>query len=439
MIIPMFVTFLSLVALCLPKALWAAPVPDMLISMPSTPEASPQVAIVVEKSTQTLSVYRYDGEFRKVATYACSTGKTHGDKQISGDMKTPEGVYFFTDHHKDGDLAPVYGSRAFPLNYPNVVDRHDGKGGFAIWLHGTDRPLVPHDSNGCVAMNNQDIDRLATVIDLERTPILIAETLHYMDAGAAASITGRLFDFLDAWRLQLCAGTYQQYLALYHPDYLPPIDWWRIWQTFRRETLATHVQGGIDLIFDDASFYRDRNTFVAAFRQTLRVGTHSLPAGRRLLYIRDTNAGLRIVGDNYHRIGAEKPQNDRDSPLIAAVRGFQRSDGEQARIAAFVKRWLAAWSDRDLVAYGACYADDFTSKRMTKRQWLKYKQSLNETYSRIQVSARNLSYRVDGNTAVVTFTQRYASDRYRSEGLKTLHLRREKDLWKISREIFNGN
>ncbi|MFH1984092.1 MAG: L,D-transpeptidase family protein [Pseudomonadota bacterium] len=423
------------ILLSISGGLWAAPVPDILISMSTAPGAAPEYAIIVEKSTQTLSVYRYDGAFQKIAGYPCSTGKANGDKWVSGDMKTPEGVYFFTDHHNDGELAPIYGTRAYPLNYPNVIDRQEGKDGFAIWLHGTDRPLVPYDSNGCVAMNNADIDNLAAFIDLERTPILLAETLHYVDSEGASALRARLLDFVETWGQRLTSGSYHQYLALYDPDYLPPIDWWRDWQDFRRTAASI---GDVAILLDSVSLYRHQGTLVSAFRQTLQVGPHQRPAGWRTLYIREVDGGMRIVGDDYHRIDADRADDDGAIPLISATRWFKQSDGAQARLAAFVEQWLAAWSAQDIAAYGDCYAETFMSKKMTKRQWLDYKKSLNETYSSIQVSAKDISYRVAGDTAVVTFTQRYASNRYRSEGRKTLHLRMEKHQWKIFREIYSG-
>lgn len=320
------------------------------------------------------------------------------------------------------------------MNYPNVVDREQGKGGFAIWLHGTDRPLVPYDSNGCVAMQNTDIDQLATLIDLEDTPILVTDTVRYADADTMVQQRARLTNFTEEWQHRLSTGTYHQYLKLYHPDYLPPIDWWRDWQAFRRETAKD--LGAIDVSLEGLSIYRFRDTYVAAFRQVLHVGSHQLQAGRRTLYIREDEGSLRIVGDDHHRIGPAV--KDAHPPLLTAVTQFRQTKGAQARVATFVNRWLTAWSSKDIDAYGACYADTFSSKSMSKWQWVKYKASLNQKYTRIEVSADDLSYRVNGDEAKVTFTQQYASDRYRSEGQKTLHLRRENGQWKIYREIFSG-
>jgi murein L,D-transpeptidase YafK/ketosteroid isomerase-like protein len=422
-------TVVYLTTACFSQA--AAALPDMLISMPYA-DGAPAHAIVVEKDSQRLSVFRYDGTFRKVGEFPCSTGKAHGDKRVSGDMKTPEGVYFFTDHHRDRDLSPIYGTRAFPMNYPNVMDRQAGKGGFAIWLHGTDRPLVANDSNGCVAMRNADIDFLAGVIDVETTPILVTDIVSYADPADIGAYRERLDGLVRDWRRRLATGTYHEYLELYHPDYLPPISWWRDWQAFRKAASAGGQ--GIDVALADASYYRFRGTYVAAFRLALSAGGQRLPAGRRTLFIRD-DQGLRIVGDEYLRRDAAADDAD---PLMAAVAAYRQTGQSEAQVAAFVQKWLSAWSSKDIEAYGACYSTAFYSKNKNKRQWIAYKASLNERYARIDVNAVDLSYQVNGDRAVVTFTQQYASDRYQSVGRKTLRLRRENHQWKIYRETYSG-
>src|SRR3546814_8483534 len=34
-------------------------------------------------------------------------------------------------------LPDFYGDGAYPLNYPNEWDKHEGRKGYGIWLHGT--------------------------------------------------------------------------------------------------------------------------------------------------------------------------------------------------------------------------------------------------------------------------------------------------------------
>jgi hypothetical protein len=46
----------------------------------------------------------------------------------------------------------------------------------------------------------------------------------------------------------------------------------------------------------------------------------------------------------------------------------------------------------------------------------------------------DLRIQVNGSTAVVTFKQRYQTEKYQKHNLKTLHLRRELDHWTILKE-----
>ena len=97
--------------------------------------------ILVEKSTQKL--YLYDRDYKIVREFHVTTGQRPGDKKKIGDLRTPEGVYFFTVVKDDSELLPEYGVMALPINYPNLIDTVLRKGGNGIWLHATDQPTRP--------------------------------------------------------------------------------------------------------------------------------------------------------------------------------------------------------------------------------------------------------------------------------------------------------
>ncbi|UCG79592.1 MAG: L,D-transpeptidase family protein, partial [Desulfobacterales bacterium] len=128
-------------------------IPDPLISF-SSEDGTPSYAILVEKETQRVMVYDCLDTFSLRHEFPCSTGEVAGRKQKSGDRRTPEGIYFFTAAFEKKYLAPIYGIGAFVLDYPNFLDRKFERAGNNIWLHGTDKPIKPRDSNGCIVMNN---------------------------------------------------------------------------------------------------------------------------------------------------------------------------------------------------------------------------------------------------------------------------------------------
>jgi len=407
-------------------------IPDLFVSMPVSEH--PSYALVVEKKYQQITLFKYDGQYEVVETMKCSTGKARGDKQVSGDKKTPVGAYFFTEEFSDQELAPLYGTRAFPIDYPNLMDRREGRNGYAIWMHGTNRPLKDRDSNGCIALVNQDIDKLSGFISLQDTPILIAEKIGYKPYAQAQSENAAIRSFLAGWNKALATGTYHDYLAHYDSQYLPDISWWMQW--IRARNPSPPATGVVATRLDYLGIYKHRELYVAMFDQRLSVGDMDTVAGRRKIFIAHINGDPRIVGDSFMASDDGKSKQSAGYPLVVAAQTLQsRHSGDEA-IASLVDRWLAAWSGKDINAYGDCYSNHFRSKRMNKQKWLAYKDRLNKTYSFIQVTGENIKILRDQDNATVTLFQTYTSNAIKAKGVKTLSLRMEDGKWKIFRETF---
>lgn len=148
--------------------------------------ASTPRALLVDKHRHRLYVFENSGPDappRMVRDMYVSLGRQPGNKTRRGDLRTPEGVYFITRHIPGAALPPKYGRGAFPLDYPNPIDRDLGKTGDGIWLHGTapeyySRP--PLDSEGCVVLANPDLDELSELLT-PGTPVVIGEGLSWVE------------------------------------------------------------------------------------------------------------------------------------------------------------------------------------------------------------------------------------------------------------------
>ena len=116
-------------------------VPEALVHY----EARGATALLVDKSECSVNLYEFGNTWQKIKTYNCTTGKLNGEKSYEGDLRTPTGLYFFSNAWTGEDLQQMYGaanavdygSGAFELNYPNHLDKtfYD-KGGSGIWeLH----------------------------------------------------------------------------------------------------------------------------------------------------------------------------------------------------------------------------------------------------------------------------------------------------------------
>ena len=405
-------------------------IPDMLVSFGA--DKAPRYAIIVEKKTQTLFLFSHENDVtREVLRFKCSTGLTLGPKAKSGDSKTPEGVYFFVKEHLKKNLTPIYGARAYPIDYPNIMDRLAGRDGNAIWLHGTNKPLKPRDSNGCIVMENSDIDALATYITLNRTPIVIVQSLSFRSDPSRKTAEGDGSSLLKDWTKALQDGTYHQFLGFYDSNYLPDISWWPVWNKLRKGN-----GNSISIGYDQASIYRHKDLYVMLFDQSVISKTGQAPVGKRKLFLKKNENRYRIVGDEYLTTAVVNNQQATESPLVAVYRNLTVKPEKETGIEEMIEGWLKAWSAKDIKAYGDYYAENFRSQGMNRQRWLEYKNRLNKKYAYIKIEADNIKIRKGEKRSIATFLQTYKSPGYRAVGTKKLILVRENGRWKIFRETW---
>lgn len=393
-------------------------------------------AVIVEKSSQQLFLYSYDGDgsYRIVYQMACSTGENPGAKSKAGDKRTPEGVYFFVKDHPDRDLAPIYGTRAFPIDYPNLIDRMSGKGGSAIWLHGTNKPLKKNDSNGCIVLENGNINKMAEYISLNRTPIIIQEKLRYRAVDKDLKVKAQLLDMVSRWQTALEQGPYHQYLAFYDPEYFPDMQWWPQWHKIRNSLDQAGMRYSI--VQKKLSIYRHENSYMVLFDQNLKAGNGKrIHVGTRKLFFKEGENGIKITGDTFQLQPLQKAIPGHS--LLAAKSLLEKPYDVKKEIAGMVEDWLKAWSSMNIRSYAGFYAFDFRSQGGANRKsWLAYKQRLNRKYEFIRVTHKNLKIDPKKNRATVSFTQTYACDQFKTTGTKRLILKREQGQWKIFRELW---
>ena len=179
----------------------AGAVPDELVLLPS----SIRYAIAVDTSRARLYLFENtDKGVRLVSDYYISVGKQGVDKTVEGDQRTPLGVYFITDRIDARSLEDRFGAGALPLNYPNAYDKSRGRTGSGILLHGVpsntySRP--PLDSDGCVAMANEDLLRLAGQLPQRDTPVIITRQIKWVtDSPSAAGSRQAFLDTVKRWQ-----------------------------------------------------------------------------------------------------------------------------------------------------------------------------------------------------------------------------------------------
>ncbi len=193
-------------------------VPRYLLQM----QRDQRFAIVVDTKRSRLYLYENDlkngGRPRFVADYYMTQGKLGSDKLSEGDKKTPTGVYHVTGNLPRQKLADLYGTGAFPINYPNEWDKRQGRKGSGIWLHGTpsntfSRP--PLASDGCVVLANQDLDAVAKNLQVGLTPVIISNSVEWLSLDDWTKERDDLNRAIEAWRADWESRDTERYLKHY--------------------------------------------------------------------------------------------------------------------------------------------------------------------------------------------------------------------------------
>ena len=125
--------------------------------------------VIVKKSTRMLYLSQNGEVFNK---YHITLGKIPvGDKEVEGDLKTPEGAYSLDYRQLSNDYY-----KSLHVSYPNASDKAHAKtlgqsAGGMIMIHGTPPSwsLSPYGdwmnvlidwTEGCIAMANDDMDEV---------------------------------------------------------------------------------------------------------------------------------------------------------------------------------------------------------------------------------------------------------------------------------------
>lgn len=400
----------------------AKKIPDSIVSLSSG------YVLVVDKKYQRIYVFHKDRIFTKVFEAPCSTGKHNGSKRQEGDKRTPDGIFFTTKVLRNPGPPEIYGSMAFPLDYPNLSDKRAGRNGSDIWIHGTTKSLLPQNSKGCVVLHDRDLKHLANFIHLNRTPVVISESVKWVPPNHVLAAKNELERILIAWNKAFMEKDFKKIDSLYMQG--------SEIKGKRREELYGKIR---QMKFSDKhyatqprdiSILQDGVNAVIIFDQLYAVSENNFQGFYNKLILERSGGKWFVVDD------ATPPPRAAVSKLAKVeIEPGTTYTGVRGDIRDMVNRWLASWRSGDMKTYRECYASDFKSREMDIEAWIAHKTSVRETSRDIKISIDNLAVSAADDSASATFTQSYSSSKLKSKGRKTLELKKVGDEWKIYREI----
>lgn len=390
-------------------------------------EHSPVRFLAIDKDRQTFFLMERRSPLRKVAELPCATGQVAGDKYREGDLRTPEGVYFIQRKLTSGLDYQLYGNIAYTLDFPNPVDRIEGKTGYGIWIHGRGGKIVPMETRGCVALNTPDLHGLDNSLS-RGTPVIIAQKIAWPTEGQSHSseanaVIALVREWAKAWQ-----NKSDTFFSFYAPEKYSRSGG-ESFASFKanKERLFARMPW-IQVVLDDITALPGPDYWVTSFDQVYRAPGITSTVRKRLYWQKDPKGVWRIVGQGY-----DQPSTDLKQRYLAQVNG---------PVSAALSLWQAAWERADLDGYAALYLPDAHQQgRDGLKAIMEHKRTLwaDNPPARVELSDRRIALHPKG--IEVAFTQTYESaNGYSDTGVKTLILEPHGDYWLISAEYWRkGN
>jgi murein L,D-transpeptidase YafK len=185
-------------------------------------QTKPLRVVLVDKKTNQLHSALYQGPSINITkSYHATLGKVVGDKIMTDDKKTPEGIYFLLYKRTPPELLKKFGVMAFPVDYPNPIDKIQKKTGFGIMLHATDDPSrlnLDYDSDGCVVVDNHELAEISADFTMQLSPMIVYDELkpEYLKEDYKPELKTTVNAWLNAWRSKDIDG----YIGAYREDFV---------------------------------------------------------------------------------------------------------------------------------------------------------------------------------------------------------------------------
>lgn len=272
-----------------------AGVPRAFVSLPASVRSA--LAIDAAEGVSYLLARDAGGSWRIDDRFYTSLGRRGIGKTERGDERTPVGIYWTTGELRPPTLAARYGLQALPLDYPNALDRAQGRTGDGIWIHGGPvggpvRP--PRHTDGCVAFADDRLEMLAPSLQALASPVIIAPAIEWIETPDAIPYEAELRTVLKTWLEARRRADKPGFFAMYAADYAGRFESAEAWRAAREIELDAGALA--DLSATDIEIYRDPGepvTYLTRFRQAIALaGGGTLTTTKRLYWRRD---GERFV------------------------------------------------------------------------------------------------------------------------------------------------
>ena len=282
-----------------PPATAETQLPAYLLQLP----ASLATVLVAETDTSTLHRFTVaEGRIQHHDERYMSIGQNGVGKQRPWDRRTPLGIYFVVEQLDTSKMHERYGPTAFPLDYPNIWDRRNRRGGDGIWIHGVTpnsgrRP--PRDTDGCIALPNDELLAIEDQLLPTITPVIVTRQIRWQNRAATGDAQRSIGAALEAWETSHRQGDLHRYLSLYADDFvyrgMNRADWsaYRL-QSFRNAPVLELELSDVLILADP----EEEGLYLTRFQQRIVTNDQTITTTKRLYWRRNDDGGLKIIAED---------------------------------------------------------------------------------------------------------------------------------------------
>jgi len=241
------------------------------------------------------------GQPELIRDYYLSVGSSGVGKQIEGDNKTPIGVYAINRYIKGEELPDLYGKGAFPVNYPNLVDRYRNRTGYGIWLHGTPSDTYarsPWASEGCFVLSNDDFLEIDQYIDAEdKIPVVLSDQIDWVSRAELADLRKQYLSVLKTWKNDWESLNTKAYFEHYSSDEFNfGRDSFAQWVNRKQKVNQSKTFIQVDLSLDSLFLYPgEKDMFVVKYKQSYLSNNYQSQANKEQYWRRNSDGQWQII------------------------------------------------------------------------------------------------------------------------------------------------
>jgi len=284
---------LLLVIISLSEILFPEQVPSCMLNYKFGKEKN---VIIVEKSTQKLFIYS-NYNIKPISTFVITTGKKKGQKYLEGDLKTPEGIYYFNRTLSGNQLPKIddYGEKAFTMNYPNPIDKIENRKGSGIWLHGafdSNKVKTPNSSRGCIVMNNSDLNKVSQYVFLKDTPIFVYNKIPYSTEQQIIMERNKFLKYIKTWKISWENKDIDNYINSYSSKFSNNDMDIKAFKQYKKR--LNRIYKFIRVRLTDIAVYKYRNYYFTSFNQ-LYISDKNHFYSKKIQYWNTSNGRAKIA------------------------------------------------------------------------------------------------------------------------------------------------